>query len=80
MLDIARNTVKALARGEYVPVVYGYDRPIMRDSLVAVLRGIKPSEDDRIAAAFGYGNSRKVAAYDAGIRYLAEAYNTVLTD
>lgn len=78
MFDIARNTIEALGRGEYVPAVYGSDRPIMRDSLIAVLRGIEPTEGERIEAAFGYGNPRRVAAYDAGIRYLADAYNTVL--
>ncbi len=78
MFDIARNTIKALGRGEYVPAVYGADRPIMRDSLIAVLRGIQPTEADRIEAAFGYGNPHRIAAYDAGVKYLAEAYNTVL--
>lgn len=78
MFDTARNTLKALGRGEYVPAVYGADRPIMRDSLIAVLRGIEPTESDRIEAAFGFGNPRRIAAYDAGIAYLAEAYNTVI--
>lgn len=78
MFHVARNTIKALGRGEYVPAVYGTDRPVMRDSLIAVLRGIEPTEADRIEAAFGYGNPRRVAAYDAGIKYLREAYNTVL--
>lgn len=78
MFDIARNTLKTLGRGGYVEPVFGPDRPIMRDALIAVLRGIEPTEPERIKAAFGYGNPRRVAAYDAGIKYLADAYNTVL--
>ena len=80
MFETARNTLKTLGRGGYVEPVFGPDRPIMRDSLIAVLRGIKPTEEERIESAFGYGSPRRIAAYDAGIKYLAEAYNTVIAD
>lgn len=80
MLPDARTVLKRLANGEDVPAVYGLDRPAMRDALVATLRGMRPSEDDRIAVGWGYGNPRRVRAYDLGVQYLADAYNTVLTD
>ena len=80
MFDIARNTIKAVGNGEYVPATLGPDRPIMRDSLVAVLRGIKPTDNERLLAALGAGDPRRVRAYDRGIVYLREAYNTVIAD
>lgn len=80
MFDIARDIIKAVGNGEYVPSTLGADRPIMRDSLIAVLKGIKPTEDERLEAALGFGNPRRVRAYDRGIVYLREAYNTVIAD
>lgn len=79
MFDIARNTIKAAGNGEYVTPVFGPDRPIMRDALISVLRGIKPTEDERLQVAFGFGNPRRVRAYDRGIEYLKDAYNTVMS-
>lgn len=79
MFEIARNTIKSIANGEHVPATFGPDRPIMRDSLVAVLRGIEPSADDRLEAALVGGRiANRVRAYDRGISYLREAYNTVV--
>ena len=79
MFETARNTIKTVANGGYVPAVYGADRPIMRDSLVAVLRGIEPSEAERLEAAFTGGRvANRVRAYDRGIEYLRDAYNTVI--
>ena len=79
MFNIARDTIKSVANGGYVPATYGPDRPIMRDSLVAVLRGIEPSEADRIEAAFTGGRvANRVRAYDRGVAYLREAYNTLI--
>lgn len=80
MFDTARNTIKAVGNGEHVPAALGADRPLMRDSLIAVLRGIKPTEDERLQAALGFGNPRRVRAYDRGVVYLREAYNTVIAD
>lgn len=80
MFDTARDTLKTLGRGGFVPAVFGPDRPIMRDAIIAVLRGIEPTEDDRIRAAFGSGNPRRIAAYDQGIKYLRAAYNTIIAD
>lgn len=80
MFDTARDTLKTLGHGGYVEPVFGPDRPIMRDSLIAILRGIKPTEDDRVKAAFGYGNPRRIAAYDQGIKYLRTSYNTIIAD
>lgn len=80
MFNTARNTIKSVGNGVYVEPVFGPDRPIIRDSLVAILRGIKPTEDERLMAAFGAGNPRRVRAYDRGIVYLREAYNTIITD
>lgn len=80
MFDTARNTLKTLAHGGDVPAVFGPDRPLMRDALIAVLRGIKPTEEERILAAFGFGNPNRIRAYDRGIVYLREKYNTVIAD
>ncbi len=75
-----RSILARLADGEHVPAVFGPGRVTARDRLAATLRGMRPSEDERIAAAFGYGNARRIRAYDAGIAYLREAYNTILVD
>lgn len=74
----ARETLKRVARGEYVPATYGAGRADMRDALAAVLVSIRPDAEARTVAAFGYGNGARVRTYDAGVAYLADAYNVTI--
>lgn len=75
---IDRGTIlDGLADGYAPPVVFGEHRQDTATQLAAWLRGIKPTETERAAAAVapaGDQLDRKVRAYDNGVQHLRNAY------
>lgn len=78
MDDYTRSQIlNGFARGEYPAQVFGPDRPRHIVAMRAIIRGIEPSESEKIAAVSGIG-AHKVAAYRNGKKWLESTYNTLL--
>ena len=81
-----RETLTLLAQDQAPKVYYGPDRPAARDELITLLYGIEPTRSERMHAAFAGTTAhmtypcRKVRAFDNGLTFLRDAYNTTITD
>ena len=69
-----------LAAGLEPLTVYGPTRPRAAASLLAIVQGIMPTEEEVIQHAFGYGPGNKIAAYRLGRFHLLEAYRGYFPD
>lgn len=69
-----REVLGAFADGLYITPVFGADRQFVAESIASHLRGIIPTQGDVIRNAFGYGNERRIKAYQNGREYMLSAY------
>lgn len=69
-----RQVLAAFADGHYVEQVFGPDRPLVAASIASHVRGIMPTRGDVVRNAFGYGDERRIRAYQNGREHLLSAY------